>query len=149
MEVSRPGIKSKPQLQPTLELWQFRILNPLCHRRNSYQIILIIKYVCIALILEKYFHDLLSWPAITLDYFASFYSKIPWKMCLLFLFAIPRLLFLTNPFQSCFCCHYFIPNIATSVINDLLLASQLLVLFLLNLSVIVDSINHSLFLKKN
>ena len=28
MEAPRPGIKSKPQLWPTLSLWQHRILNP-------------------------------------------------------------------------------------------------------------------------
>ena len=55
MEVPRPGVKSKPHLQPTPQLWQHwilnppcqagdqtskatktsRIINPLCHRGNS------------------------------------------------------------------------------------------------------------------
>ena len=33
--VPRPGIRSKPQLPPTLQLWQCRILNPLCGNRNG------------------------------------------------------------------------------------------------------------------
>ena len=35
MAVPRPGIESKLQLQPTPQLWQHRIFNPLCHTRSS------------------------------------------------------------------------------------------------------------------
>ena len=38
MEVLRPGIKSKPQLQPMPQLWQHQILNPLHHSKNSFVI---------------------------------------------------------------------------------------------------------------
>ena len=35
MEVSGPGMESEPQLWTTPQLWQCRILNSLCHSRNS------------------------------------------------------------------------------------------------------------------
>ena len=46
MEVPGPGIKSEPQLQPTPQVRQCKILNPLCQSRNSTHIfiLIIIKY---------------------------------------------------------------------------------------------------------
>ena len=35
MEVPRPGIKSEPQFQPTSQLQQYQILNPLSHKGSS------------------------------------------------------------------------------------------------------------------
>ena len=89
----------------------------------------------------------LTLPAITLITLPIFAAK-SCERCLFFLFPICHIPFLINPPQPGFCSHYFTPIIATNVPNDLLLASQLLVLLLLNLPVTVDSVNCSLLLEK-